>query len=299
MKATLVGLSLLIASIASAASPKVDHFVEIKAGTQFTIRPDRAYLLFRTNSKETRVFVGTSPVFLRIPTAEEMQAYDAAKQKAFARAEPDLKRRREELLAQKAVVERTGRKFTKAIPPPPSVENFDFVYDGTRNIYSLRLGAAFQKSDDGRVMLIEALPGSYVLYGWGHADMLLTCLCLGTVSFTADAGRITDLGTLLMAPTAEPSPIPELKAVTGLGLSMNGHAATLASAIRPATDSTPIPPAIADKPIVRADYRAVGKFVSPFALSINRLVPIPGILGYDRGTVLDLVSGTAAEDLDH
>jgi hypothetical protein len=299
MRVALLGLSLLVASIASAASPKVDQFVEIKAGAPFTVRPDRAYLLFRTNSKETRVYVGTSPVFLRIPTAEEMEAYDAAKRKAFARAEPDLKRRREEFLAQKAVAERAGRTFTKTIPPVPSVENFDFVYDEMRNIYSVSLGRALQKPDDGRVMLIEALPGSYVLYGWGHADMLLTCLCLGTVSFAAEAGRITDLGTLLVAPTAEPSSIPELKAVTGLGLSMNGHAATLASAIRPAEDSTPIPPALAGKPIVRAEYRATGKFVSPFALSINRLVPIPGILGYDRGTVLDLVTGTIADDHYH
>lgn len=148
-------------------------------------------------------------------------------------------------------------------------------------------------------MLIEARPGNYVMYGWGQADMLLTCMCLGTVSFAADAGKITDLGTLLVAPAADPSPIPELKAMTGLGASMNGHATTLASAIRPADDSTPLPAAVAGKPIVRADYRATGKFVSPFTLTINRLAPIPGILGYDRGTVLDLKSGTAAENHFH
>ncbi|HKR63626.1 MAG TPA: hypothetical protein VJZ00_07835 [Thermoanaerobaculia bacterium] len=265
MKATLLGFAVLIASTAIAAPPKrVDDFVEIKAGTPVTIRPDRAYLLFRTNSKETRAYVGISPVFLRIPTTEEMQAYDAAKQNAARSRKPS--------------------------------DHSDFVYDEIRNIDSLRLARALEKSDDGRVMLIEALPGDYVLYGWGQADMLVTCLCLGTVSFAANAGTITDLGTLLVAPAADPSPIPELKAVTGLGATMNGHVVTLASAIRVANDSTPIPAAVAGKPIVRAQYRATGKFVSPFTFTINRLAPLPGILGYDRGAVLDLVTGTVADD---
>lgn len=300
MKAILLSISLLLASIASAASAKATaDFVEIKAGTAFTVRPDRAYLLFRTNSKESRVFVGTSPVFLRIPTAEEMEVYDAAKRSAFAKAEPKLKRRREELLAQKAVVERSGRPFAKAIPPVPTLENFDFAYDGMRNVYSVKLGRALEKPDDGRVMLVEALPGTYVLYGWGHAESLLTCLCLGTVSFPAEAGKITDLGTLLMAPASEESSIPELKSMTGWGLSVNGHAALLTSAVRPATPSTPVPSVLNGKPVVPADYRATGKFVSTFAFNINRLAPIAGVLGYDRETVLDLKSGTAAEDHFH
>lgn len=126
MRTALLLFTLLIASTASAASPKpADDFVEVRAAAAFNLRPDRAYLLFRTNSKETRVYVGFSPVFLRIPTAEEMQAYDAAKRAAFAKAETDLKRRREELLAQKTAAERSGRRFTKAIPPVPDIDNFD------------------------------------------------------------------------------------------------------------------------------------------------------------------------------
>lgn len=285
MKALLVCLSLLVASTSIAAPAK--DFVEIKGGAPVTIRPDRAYLLFRTNSKETRVYIGISPVFLRIPTAEEMAMYDAAKRAAFAKAEPGLKRRREELIA---------RKSSKAIPAVPSLENFDFVYDQIRNIYSVSLGRALEKSSDERVMLVEARAGDYVLYGWGQGEMLVTCLCLGTVSFSAEAGKITDLGTLLVAPAMDPSPIPELKDVTGLGRSMNGHVVVLASAIRPASDATPIPSALTGKPTVRADYRATGKFVSPFTFNINRLVPIAGVLGYDRGTVLDLKNKTVAED---
>jgi hypothetical protein len=297
MKAMLFGFSLLLASIASAASPKPpDEFVEIKAGAAITIRPDRAYLLFRTNSKETRVFVGLNPVFLRVPSTKEMETYEAAKRSAFAKAEPDLKRRRDLLVAQKAEAQRTGRSFAKAIPPVPTVENFNFVYDGIRNIHGVSLGRALVKPADGRVMLIEAVPGQYVLYGWGAADSLYTCLCLGTVSFPAEAGRITDLGTLFVGAASDLSPIPELKPVTGLGPGVNGHVVLWASAIRPADASTPIPSVLSGKQIVPADYRATGKFVSPFAFGINRLAPIAGVLGYEGGTVMDLVSHTAAED---
>jgi hypothetical protein len=297
MKALTLSVCLLLASLVSAAPAKSgDHFVEIKAGDPITIRPDRAYLLFRTNSKETRVFVGISPVFLRIPTAAEMDAYDAAKRSAFAKAEAGLKRKRDDVLAQKAAAERSGQPFTKAVPPVPTVDTFNFVYDGIRNLYSPRLGRALEKPADERVLLIEALPGEYVFYGWGMAETLNMCLCLGTVSFSAEAGTITNLGTLLVDAAAEPSSIPELKAMSGLGASMNGRVVLHISAVRPATSTTPIPSALAGKPIVPARYRATGKFVSPFALGINRLAPIPGILGYDRGTVLDLVSGKPAED---
>jgi hypothetical protein len=264
MKAILLSFSLLLASIASAASTKpADEFVEIKAGAAITVRPDRAYLLFRTNSKNTRIYVGMSPVFLRIPTAEEMERYDAAKRAAFVKAQPDLKRRREALIAQKAAAESTGRTFAKAIPPIPSVETFDFVYDEIRNIHSVNLARALEKPDDGTVMLIEAVPGNYVLYGWGIQHLLHTCLCLGTVTFPAEAGKITDLGTLLVAPASEPSSIPELKAVTGLGPSMNGHAVLFASAIRPADGSSAIPSVLAGKPIAPADYRATGEIRQP------------------------------------
>jgi hypothetical protein len=301
MKAMMLGFSLVVASLvpssASAASTKpADGFVEIKADAAFTVRADRAYLLFRTNSKESRVFLGISPVFLRIPTSEEMEIYEAAKRSAFVRAEPALKRSREELIAQKAQAERTGRKFTKSIPPIPTLDNFDFVYDEIQNVHTVTLARALEKPDDGRVMLIEAVPGDYVLYGWGTGDVLYTCLCLGTVSFPAPAGKITDLGTLLVAAAAEPSSIPELKPITGLGTSVNGHAVLWASAIRPASGSTALPSVLAGKPVVPADYGATGKFVSPFAFGINRLAPIAGVLGYDGGTVLDLVSHTAAED---
>ena len=290
MKWILSITAVLLAMLASPALARgEDNFKEVDAAKLATLRPDRAYLLLRTNG-------GVSPVFLRVPSAEEMAQYDAARQAAFAKAEPKLKRERDALLAQQAAAASAGQPFKKTIPPEPSIDTFDFIYEDLRNVDTVHLGKAFEKSEDSRTILVEALPGTYVFYGVGFGEIMHTCLCLGTVSVPAKAGQITDLGTILIAQAGAPSPIPELKDVTGLGPSMNGHIVTWAAALRPPNATTPRPGALAGKLVVPADYRAVGKFVSPFAFNINRLVPVPGILGYDRGDVLDLVSHSVAEN---
>lgn len=158
------------------------------------------------------------------------------------------------------------------------------------------MGRAFEKGAEQRTMLIEAVPGSYVVLGIGYANIMQTCLCLGTVSFAAEPGRITDLGTMFMFAASEESPFPELAGETGLGASMNGHIFLWAAAIRPSAPGTPVPAVPGGMPVAPAGYRATGKFVVPFAFGVNRLAPIPGILGYDRGDVLDLVNHTVAEN---
>lgn len=295
MSKLLLSLSLpLFLALGFAALPapilaqSKDELTEIGGDKPITLRDDHAYFLFRTRSG------GVSPVFLRIPSDAEMQAYDAAKREAFAKAEPALIRKRQELITRKETAEKAGRPFSETIPPEPAVENFNFVWDKVKNAQTVRLGRAMEKTGDERTLLIEAPPGTYVFYGMGYGDIFHTCLCLGTVSFTAQAGRIADLGTILIASASEKTDLPELAGETGFGPSMNGHLVTWAAAIRPATASTPLSPLLAGKPIAPADFRATGKFVAGFSFGINRLAPIPGVLGYDRGNVLDRVENKVA-----
>lgn len=290
MRKPLLALCLAAVAVpAPAPAQSKDEMVEIRGDKPVTLRADRAYLLFRTNS-------GVSPVFLRVPTDTEMERYEAAKREAFAKAEPGLIKDRQSLLARKETAERAGRKFNTPIPPVPALDNFNFVYDEIRNAQTVRIGRSLEKAGDERTLLVEALPGSYVVYGLGYGEIFQTCLCLGTVSFTAEPGRITDLGTILIASASEKSSIPELAGETGFGPSMNGHLVLWTAAIRPATSATPVSALLAGKPIAPADYRATGKFVASFSFGINRLAPIPGVLGYDRGNVLDLVNGKVAEN---
>jgi hypothetical protein len=185
------------------------------------------------------------------------------------------------------------------IPTDNEMHLYDTFQDSTKNIRNLQIidmGKPYQKFGRTKIFLIEALPGDYVLYGFGWRKLLYTCLCLGTVSFSGQAGEIVDLGTLLVAEAFKPSDIPELASVTNMGPSMNGFTGTLAAAIRPAIASIHLPSQLADKAIVPAKFRATGKFIAEHPLSINRLVPIPGILGYDRGVVLDLQTNSVAPD---
>ncbi|MDH7975655.1 hypothetical protein QH494_26010 [Sphingomonas sp. AR_OL41] len=287
MKKLVLALSLALASAPDAFAKPADEMTEIRGDKPVTLRADRAYFLFRTSFP-------VSPVFLRIPTDAEMQAYDAARREAFAKAEPELIRKRQIAIARKEAAEAAGQKSDIAIPPVPTLDEFNFVYGEVRNAQSIRMSQAFETTGKEKMMLIEALPGQYVLYGLGYGEIFHTCLCLGTVSFTAKPGQIADLGTLFVASASEKSDIPELASETGFGPSMNGHSVTWSAAVRPATASTPVPPLLAGKPLVPANYRATGKFVAGFAFNVNRLAPIPGVLGYDRGNVLDLASNSIA-----
>lgn len=289
MRTLLLSLFLGLIPLATPALAQKaeDELVALKGDAPIQRRPDRAYFLLRTN-------MTVSPVFLRIPGDAEIAKYDAARREAFAKAEPKLIRHREGVLAQKAEAEGKGLKFKQAIPPVPSLDNFDFAYDGIRNVQTVNISRAIEKTDGERTVLVEAKPGTYVIYGLGLSDIFQTCLCLGSVSFPAEPGKITDLGTLLVASADKPSPIPELAGETGFGPSMNGHLVTWAAAIRPAGTTTHVPAALAGQPITAAAYRAQGKFVAGFSFAINRLAPIPGVLGYDRGKVIDLATGKVA-----
>lgn len=285
MKKLLLALTLAVASSPAAFAKPADEMTEIRGDSPVTLRADRAYFLFRTST-------GVSPVFLRIPTDAEMQAYDVARREAFAKAEPELIRKRQSAIARKEAAEAAGQKSGIAIPPVPTLDEYNFVYDKVRNAQTIRMSQAFETTGKEKVMLVEALPGQYVLYGLGYGEIFHTCLCLGTVSFTAKPGQIADLGTLFVASASEKSDIAELASETGFGPSMNGHIVTWSAAVRPATASTPVPPLLAGKPLAPANYRATGKFVAGFSFNVNRLAPIPGILGYDKGNVVDLTNNS-------
>lgn len=280
-------LLLLLAPIPAHSA---DDFREVSVPPTFTVRPDRAYLLIRSNVRSA------DPVFLRVPDDRELAQYAAAKQAAFQHDQAKLIRDRDALLAQKAAAEADGQPFDKVIPPEPTLDTYQFFYNDTRNLFPISFGKAIEKSGDLRTVLVEVRPGTYVIYGVGFGVNMQTCLCLGTVSVAAKAGQIVDLGTLLIGQASEPSAIPELAGITGLGPSMIGHLGTWAVAVRPVGPTTSVPAALAGKPIERASYHAVGKFISPFAFGINRLAPITGVLAYRGGDVVDAVSNSVVEN---
>lgn len=232
----------------------------IRAREPVNIRPDKAYVLLRFDTTLTSFTAN----LLRIPTDAEMDAYDSAKKAAHA----------------------------KAGPKAPPLTSFAFDYGGPPNFYALPSSKWLVQSEKVKTVLAELPPGDYVLYGHGFAAFLGQCLCLGTVGFELPAGRITDLGTMLLDRADKLSTIPELASETNLGPSARTDYVLLAAGLRPARAGVDIPSSLASAAIILPQLHAVGPFVEPNTLLINRLAPIPGILAYEAGYVIDVPSGS-------
>lgn len=286
---------LVLAFPASLFARVADEMVELRPGAPVSIRADRAYILFRSIRPEGVPSV--LPVLMRIPSNAEMERYSAARRQAFAAAEPGLIRQREAQLRKKAEAEAAGGAFKGMVAPPPTLETFNFVYDQIAN--AQRINGSFAEGRPESVYLVEILPGDYVLYGASYGSSatkssLWVCMCLGTVGFSAPAGIVTDLGYFMGDMAHRLSPIPELKAESDLGPSSMTPAAPIAATVRPARPDSVMPDALRGKTVRPAEYRAIGRFFEPRAMSINRLAAVPGILAYEAGRVIDVKTGTDA-----
>jgi hypothetical protein len=293
----LLALALLISpSVAQALAPR--ELIPIQAGEKVTIRADRAYILFRRIRPEgVRSY---EPIFLRIPSPEEMERYDAAKREAFAKTEPRLIERRERQILQNKARIAEG-KPDEPIDPVPRLETFDFPYVGIINVDRVHSGQALVEGRPESVFLVEAIPGDYVLYGaaWNMGPAMLdTCMCLGTVGFSAPAGTVTDLGYFLADQVNEVSKIPELRSESGYGDTMSAYRFLIGATVRPAGPGASMPDVLRGANVRPADLRAVGRFVERRAAMVNRLVPVPGVLAYDEGRVIDVKTGKAVLDVN-
>jgi hypothetical protein len=293
--ALAISLALLSTSLDGKAS---GDMAAIKAGTTPEIRADRAYLLFRT--PRFKGVPAIEPVLLRIPAASEIQRFEQAKAAAYEKALPRLMEDYRKAQDKRAAQIAQGRADVGPAPSKPSLARFAFAWDEVPNLQAVDFGDAFVKTEGENTYLVEATPGDYVLYGLTPSmglPRLVVCFCLGTVGFKARAGEITDMGYLYGDYAYKKSTVPYLAAETGYGPSSDVGAWVLAAGtIRPVRPESSRPPGIPASTIVAADYRAVGKYFTPNAGGINRLVPVPGILDYRGGDVIDVKSGQVAPD---
>jgi hypothetical protein len=236
------------------------------------LRPDMAYLLMRTNKGRVGLFA-LRHVLMRIPSQNEMESYRTAKKLDYEAKLPKL---------------RHGAKDA----PVPTIESYSFNYKGSANAFYVDYGKYIE---DGsiRTLLIEMPAGEYIIYGSAWDATLYTCNCLGTVRFNARAGMITNLGALYVDQVVTDSPVPHLE--DNVGRSMGKFGGLLGQALIPADARTSIPAALRGYPITPARFEVVGQYYEPGAPSINRLAPIPGLLGYVRGKPVDLRTGKAAD----
>lgn len=269
----LVVLATLAASLIPAASlaRKAGDVTELRAAPA-ALNPTKAYILFRSSRAKTGM-QSIDHVFLRIPTAAENDAWRAARQIAYDAALPKLRQK----VKDGAV---------------PLIEDFAFDYDGPQNTFSVDTSHFLVDGPNFRTYLVEVPRGEYVVYGAFTGQALITCNCLGSVAFQARPGVITDIGTLYVDKVHKASPLAPLE--SNVGPSMFRYGLIFGQAVVPPPPDQPPPAILATLAVQPAKFRAVGPYRDHLAVSINRLAPIPGILVYDRGKVIDVQSGTVA-----
>jgi hypothetical protein len=229
-----------------------------------------------------------------------MELYHAAKRAAFEREEPKLIQQRERRIQRNAERVAAG-KAAEPVGPVPSLETFNFVYGNIVNVQRVDAAHALVPGRPESIYLVEAIPGDYVLYGVGYEAgpaNLHTCMCLGTVGFPAPAGVVTDMGYFLADSVHRISKVPEIRAESGFGQTMAGGAILVGATVRPVRSDSTMPDALRGADVRPADYRAIGKFVEPRTAGVNRLVPVPGILDYAQGRVIDVRTGRAVPDVN-
>ena len=245
------------------------------------IRSDRAYIFLRMNFLKSGI-ASIAPVLLKIPSDDDLRSYNSAKALSFQSH-------------QKALISQYKKGGSKG--PLPSIENYQFTYEDAQNVFGIFWNKSLEDNGEFRSFLIETYPGDYIFYGAQTSTgiQLTSCNCLGTLKFHAESGVITDLGTLLMARADFTSDYPELRSETGFGPALNPVFFVVSQAIRPAKSDTPLPSGLQSSPRHMAEYHAVGPFIEPGAVVVNRFAPLPSVLGYQGGKVIDEKTGKTLE----
>jgi|GEM_PF-4629458 hypothetical protein len=159
------------------------------------------------------------------------------------------------------------------------------------NVVTTDVGKEVSQAGDEYTFIGRLPPGSYVLAGTAYVDggaaLMLTCLCMGTVKFDIAAGKLTDMGMLLASAEDMPATFPEFDNLK-LGRSFGAPLMQYVIALRPATEASSILVGGISVVTLPAEYQAFGKFPNLLGGTVNRLAPVPGILGYEADQVVDL-----------
>jgi hypothetical protein len=249
----------LAAPVAAKDAPPISQF---KAGESIAINSDKAYILMRYETNTSTM----TPMLMRIPTVEEMAAYESAKQAAY---DKDKK---------------------KAVPYP----KFRFLYEGSPNLYEVKPKKAVHVEGKTMWALAEVPAGDYILYGLGWNGFLQQCFCFGTIGFTARQGEVADIGKIMVAKAWEPSTFKELAGEDNLGPTAVMDYGLFAAALKPSDGKAALPAALAALSPKPAQFRAIGPYIEPNTILANRLAAVPGVLAYDQGRVIDIASGKEA-----
>lgn len=269
-----VALASAVLFAPAVVSAEVEHQpIEEKrlvSGKQL-LSPDRGYIYLHAPTR-------TSIMLIKEPNAAELAAYEAEWREELADAKRDYARRIENWEDDLEWARRNGKKRPEW-PVEPTEENFRIGRIEQRMIVNIGPQYIYAKQGEGFSYLHELQPGTYRYYGpvflAPNGTGVGTCYCMGSVRFSVEAGKIANLGDFLTLGWVTPE--------QGRASALEWHGA---SASRE-TDYS-LPERLAAFPNAPADWRAAGKIDNFYGIMVGRMPIVPGVLAYDRDTVLDL-----------
>jgi hypothetical protein len=277
----LIGAALLAALFQADAGLARDQLGQNDA---VVINPQRAYIFYRTGRK--------LPVtFLREVDEAALTAWRGAREQALQRARQHYQR---DVADYESAVQ-----HCRGIPEPcinrtrpvDPTASFAFPAPEMDRFVTMNGGPQFTHDGSGYTYLRAVEPGTYILYGQmllaPNGAALGVCLCMGSVKFAAEAGRIVDLGTLGFPRAGDESGSP-----------VEPHHVASVRLVPPAA-SAALPDRLANLPVVQAELHGADKLPNFFGIEIDRMSPLAGVLAYRRDLVIDERTGQPATSGAH
>jgi hypothetical protein len=270
----------LLASLVFFSSAGASAREQLGERDPVVVDPQKAYIFFRTPER-------LNLRLLREVDAAERAAWEADRERAFTRARDRTQRRiaewdREAPNCRGNAAVTPQCQMMGDRPVPVTNENFAFAPPEQDNFIDVTRGREFERTASGYTYFRAVDPGTYIVYGpmiETPQAILGVCLCMGSVRFDARPGQIVDLGELRLEPEASAGPA-EGRFV--------GDGRLPSPTIVPAGPGVALPARLAGLPVTPAEFRAADRMPNYFGILIDRLGPMPGVLAYEQGRVIDL-----------
>lgn len=263
LAATILAAPIAAQAQSAAPAPGVERIGNMGA---ISIDPAQGYLLIE----------GARPLVFNIfaePSEADRAQWADERATALTAARTDYQQELERF-------ERRARGARRRAPTEPTDANFAWPDLESRRIIAIGPQAPFASTAGGYLWLTSLPPGDYVYYGTGRQGSNI-CACMGSVRFSVAAGRITTmrLDTVVLDQFGN--------RVTGhpAGTSVTDREARTGLLVEAGAMADPRLPAELLEP---AQFAPVSALPNWFGGSINRVLPIAGVLDYDRGRVVDL-----------
>jgi hypothetical protein len=229
-------------------------------------------------------------MFLKMPDAQDKAEYEARWAEELQKEKKKYVKKLSSWERDVSIAKTTKVKLPEK-PVEPTEENFSIgpiellnpVNYGPQFIYSKI------KEPEQFAYLHKVKPGTYVYYGpimLAQAAMG-TCYCMGSVQFEVKPGVITDLGNFIFAAPRNDPAFPRDNS-DPKGSQSGLYGVYFGSPPEQPPLAFGVPSSLKAYSYRKAEFRASPKLENFYGITVSRLPPVPGVLGYDRDRPMDI-----------